>query len=250
MAVTVAIADQHTDFIFELRDELESHSFKVHTASSMSGILRILSDHPVRVLIAGLQIGTGSGLELLRVLPLRSPETRVVVIAADASADDYVQALKLGAVQWLTKPVAPAAVVDAVRTALDCHRGFCGNLHGIALPELLQMLHFGRRSVSVHLENVGAIHMRDGEIIHAEHGRCAGAAALMTLLEVKSGSIRTTALQGRRTTISRPFEALILESLCAVDERQAARRTSGLLARDALWDEREAGGRAGTPGRR
>ena len=51
-----------------------------------------------------LKLGTESGLGCVRVLKERCPDTRIVVLTGYASIATAVEAIKLGAVQYLAKP--------------------------------------------------------------------------------------------------------------------------------------------------
>ncbi|MFN4103412.1 MAG: sigma-54-dependent transcriptional regulator [Tepidimonas sp.] len=73
-------------------------------------------------LLTDVRLPDGSGLELLRDLARDGRGERVIVITAYGSADHAVEALKAGAFDYLTKPVAPARLRQAVATALAAGR--------------------------------------------------------------------------------------------------------------------------------
>jgi len=65
----------------------------------------------------------------------------------------------------------------------------------------------------------GLLHLRDGEIIHAEHGRRTGESALRSLLALRSGAFSTSVLPDlARQSISRDFRELLLDLLREIDE--------------------------------
>lgn len=214
---SVLVADYDFDLVSELEGELTRRNFAVRTASSAQEVLRIVRENSVDVLVTELSLGSTYGFELLKILPEKSPSTRVVVMASEGTADDYVRALDLGVVTWLTKPLAKGIVADAVRTAMDRYHGFHGGLHGLSLPDILRALHRAKRSESVLLGDGAAIHMRGGEIVHAEHGSKTGEAALVSLLDVDAVSLRTTPLQDCEQTIFVSFEGLLLQSAGKAD---------------------------------
>ena len=227
MPTSVAIVDRDGDLVASIRGELERPRYRVLTVSTIAEALRLVKTYRIDVLVAELRVGGPGALALLMALTQRSPQTRVVMTTARATAEDYKRALELGAVELLTRPFTAEALVTAIRTAADWDQGFRGNLHGVGLLDVLQILHLGRRTVSVHLGLGMAIHMRDGEIIHAEHSSKTGKRALVALLAMNSGSVKTTALRRHAQTISESFERLLLSVLCAIDEGQPVGEQDG-----------------------
>ncbi len=96
--------------------------------------------------------------------------------------------------------------------------GFSGYVHGVALVDLLQIFHYSRRSLTLHVEPNAAIYVSGGEIIHARVGDIEGELAISTLLARTSGRIRTTSPEVAPTTIHRPFNFLLLDALRDMDE--------------------------------
>jgi cyclic di-GMP phosphodiesterase len=64
----------------------------------------------------------GSGLELLRWLRETSPATHVIIVTGYATVDSAVEALRLGATDYIVKPFDAAAVVRRVELALEQRR--------------------------------------------------------------------------------------------------------------------------------
>jgi len=64
------------------------------------------------LVITDLHLPDMGGLEVLRKIKQLSPDTPVVVLASDSEVADVVQALRLGASDYLLKPLRDAAVID------------------------------------------------------------------------------------------------------------------------------------------
>ncbi|HSC86625.1 MAG TPA: DUF4388 domain-containing protein [Polyangiaceae bacterium] len=113
--------------------------------------------------------------------------------------------------------------------------GFSGFVHGVALVDLLQIFHYSRRSLTLHVEPNGAIHMREGEVVDAKVGDIEGDLAISCLLERTGGRIRTTTLESQRSIIQRPFNFLLLDALRDLDEssREPTESWGGDLAAEA-----------------
>jgi hypothetical protein len=84
----------------------------------------------------------------------------------------------------------------------------------------------------------GEIHVRAGEIVHAVQGEVRGEEALRRILGMDSGAIRSGPLVSEETSIARPFDALVLDTLRAIDE---GKRDDGFIDfEDALGPAKDA----------
>jgi hypothetical protein len=70
-----------------------------------------------------------------------------------------------------------------------------------------------------------ALHMREGELVHAEHGDLCGEAALATILRMPAGSLQTFALDPVTQTIFKDFQAVLLDQLRQLDEKERDSKT-------------------------
>jgi Domain of unknown function (DUF4388) len=112
-----------------------------------------------------------------------------------------------------------AAAIDLVQSAGGtAELGFSGFVHGVALVDLLQIFHYSRRSLTLHIEPHATIHVSDGEIVHARNGELEGELAISCLLERTSGRIRTAPAEVVPTSIQRSFNFLLLDALRGMDE--------------------------------
>jgi hypothetical protein len=172
------------------------------------------------VLVADLRLGDRDGIDLIAVARSVSPGTRPILMSAFATVRDCQSALELGAVGVLSKPFTPNELLGAIQQAIECATGYRGTIHGLSLIDLLQMFHFGRRTLTVHLGGPvdARIDLAEGEIVHARRGAVAGEDALRAILGAQSGSVRTSPRIGRERTISKSFQSLILDLLRQLDE--------------------------------
>ena len=59
-------------------------------------------------------MGAMSGLDLLRSIKLNYPELPVLMMTAYATIDDAVEAMRLGAIDYMAKPFAPEVLLNMV----------------------------------------------------------------------------------------------------------------------------------------
>jgi DNA-binding NtrC family response regulator len=88
-----------------LRASLSESGYEVAKAPSTEEALAKFRDDTYGIVVADVQLPGESGLDLVRALRNQAPATAVVVMTGHASVATAVTALKLGAVDYLKKPV-------------------------------------------------------------------------------------------------------------------------------------------------
>jgi len=105
-----------------LRLCLEAEQAKVHVVGTVEGAIDAVDRKPFSVVFLDLWLQADSGLALLPQLLRRQPDLGVIVITAFASFESAVEAMKLGAVDYLPKPFTPEQVRTAARRVLTTQR--------------------------------------------------------------------------------------------------------------------------------
>ena len=113
MTTRILLIEDDDVFRKRLAKALNSRGFEVFQASNATQAFencRMLK--PERAVL-DLRLGEESGLDILRRLIELSPSIKVVVLTGYGTISTTVEALKIGAVNYLTKPVDADAVLDA-----------------------------------------------------------------------------------------------------------------------------------------
>ena len=97
---------------------LESEGFEVLTAEEGEGALRLALDRRPEVMLLDVRMPRLDGLGLLRRLRDAGGDTSAVVMTAYGTSATAIEAMKLGAFDYLTKPVDADQVLLTVRRAL------------------------------------------------------------------------------------------------------------------------------------
>ncbi len=101
------------------RDALVQEGFRVATAASGREALSRLGDEgPFDLVITDLSMREMDGLELLERVKRASPRTEVVVLTGYASLESALQAMRLGAADYLRKPVSASEITYGVKRTL------------------------------------------------------------------------------------------------------------------------------------
>ncbi|NPA58285.1 MAG: sigma-54-dependent Fis family transcriptional regulator [Aquificae bacterium] len=83
---------------------LEDFGFQVDRASNLKEAQKLVEKNYYDLALIDLRLPDGSGIDLLRKLKDKNPKTEVVIITAFASSETAVEAIKLGAYDYLPKP--------------------------------------------------------------------------------------------------------------------------------------------------
>ena len=107
------VVDDDAEFRAVLGSALTRRGYRVSSvAETAAGLALALQDAPDDVVL-DLRLGEDSGLELIAPLLAACPGARIVVLTGFASIATAVQAIKLGAVHYLTKPADADEIVAA-----------------------------------------------------------------------------------------------------------------------------------------
>jgi len=94
---------------------LEEEGYDVDLAYTGAEALKQFSSKTIDLLIADLRLPDIDGMEVIRTVKARKPETEVVVITGYSSVTSAVDAMKIGVFDYLTKPFTE----DEIKVAVD-----------------------------------------------------------------------------------------------------------------------------------
>src|SRR5512145_2007664 len=100
---------------------LGKQGHRVDAASDVKGALARVAEGGVDLVITDLRLGGDSGIDVLRKVKEVSPATEVVMVTAFATTENAVQAMKLGAYDYVLKPFKVDELRLVVEKALE-HR--------------------------------------------------------------------------------------------------------------------------------
>lgn len=124
-ATRVLLVDDEPNLRFLFQAALTSDACQVVTAADGEAALLWLASDRFDLVLLDLRMPGVGGLEVLESLRAIGDDTPVVMITAHGSVPDAVAAMKLGAIDFLTKPLAPAGLRAVVNDVL-ARRGAAG----------------------------------------------------------------------------------------------------------------------------
>lgn len=108
------IVDDDEVFASTLARSFERKGFEAHTALDKAQALSLAGTHAYTDITLDLNLGEQSGLQLIKQLRALQPQANLLVLTGYASIATTVQAIKLGADNYLAKPADAAAVLRAL----------------------------------------------------------------------------------------------------------------------------------------
>jgi DNA-binding response OmpR family regulator len=115
----ILIVDDEPNVRLVFRTALESTGAELAAAEDGEAALAWLKANEVDLVLLDLQMPRMGGMELLDRLRGRGIDVPVIIITAHGSIPDAVAAMKLGAIDFLSKPLTPDALRRAVAEVLD-----------------------------------------------------------------------------------------------------------------------------------
>jgi two-component system response regulator RegA len=111
---SLLLVDDDTAFLTRLERAMEKRGFSVRIASSVATGLSAIAAEPPAYAVVDLRLEDGNGLDVVDALHKRRPDARAVVLTGYGNIATAVTAVKLGAVDYLSKPADADDVINAL----------------------------------------------------------------------------------------------------------------------------------------
>ena len=111
---TLLIVEDDKSFLQRLARAMEGRGFIVTTAESVADGLAQLETISPAFAVVDMRLEDGTGLDVISALKRRRPDARAIILTGYGNIATAVNAVKLGAVDYLSKPVDADDVVAAL----------------------------------------------------------------------------------------------------------------------------------------
>lgn len=115
----ILIVDDDTSLAEALTQLLEHAGYQTSVASSGASALDAVRRRPTDLALMDLRLGGESGLKLLPEVKNIRPEMSVIMITAAGTIEDAVEAMRLGADNFVTKPIDPPRLLTIIAKGLE-----------------------------------------------------------------------------------------------------------------------------------
>ena len=117
----VLLVDDEEDFLATLAERLVNRGLKVSTADSGELALTKIDQEEFDLIILDLAMPGMDGLETLKRIKAKQPETEIIILSGQGSIKTSIAAMKLGAEDFIEKPVNIGELLDKISDAKDKH---------------------------------------------------------------------------------------------------------------------------------
>jgi DNA-binding NtrC family response regulator len=130
--LTILVVDDSADTLELISRKLLSRGNVVHVASDVAAALEILDSRRIDLVLTDYKMPKLTGLDLIRHIQSHLPHTRVIMITGYPTIEGAVEAVKVGAEEYLTKPFTDEELFRAVDKAAEKIRTQKGSQAGKA----------------------------------------------------------------------------------------------------------------------
>jgi len=121
---SVLIVDDEKNIRLTLSQALEALGVETDTATNGEEALAKLKEKGFGLILLDLKMPGMDGMEVLRRVREIRPDIRVIIITAYGTIESAVEAMKLGAVDFIQKPFSPDEIRGLVSRVMDRENGF------------------------------------------------------------------------------------------------------------------------------
>ena len=121
MGHLILLADDDYEMRYAMSEALKRCGYAVEIASGGDEAVRKFSSKKYDMVITDVRMVNGDGVYVLKEIKRYSPDVPVVLMTAYGTIDNAVEAMKLGAFDYIIKPFSVDALEELVRRGIDAH---------------------------------------------------------------------------------------------------------------------------------
>ncbi len=245
----ILLLDDDNDWLALCREMLTAalpSKPEIITASTARRALALLETESIRLLVCDLKMPRIDGLQMISIVRRRFPELRTVVLSGMEDEEFRSRSYALGVdLFWLKSEMQRNSKLfnECLESLLgrDTQSGFRG-IQSKSLMDIIQMECLSRSSTVLRITRgplVAKLWIQDGDLIDAETEGAQGEVAFQRLLAWRMGTFENLPAEPNRPrTITKPVNALLLESAQSMDENTAPTEPEVIEAqshRKTIW---------------
>lgn len=120
--IKVLIAEDELNLSFVLQKELTRQGCAITIAHNGDEAIRLARHEEFQVALLDLMMPGANGIQVLRALCEQEPAPEVIIMTGHATVNTALEAMKLGAYDYLTKPCSLAELTEVIRKAYEKNR--------------------------------------------------------------------------------------------------------------------------------
>jgi DNA-binding NtrC family response regulator len=119
MKIRVLLVDDEPDFVESLSQRLQIRDFDVKTSLSGDEALDLILIQDFDVIVLDVLMPGKDGIETLREIKTIKPLLNIIMLTGNATVETAIEGMKLGAYDYLIKPVETDELVDKITKAYN-----------------------------------------------------------------------------------------------------------------------------------
>ncbi len=117
MADKVLLVDDEEDFLEVMAERMRARGFDVTTSSTASEALEMIEKESYDAIILDFMMPAMDGFETLEEIKERRPESQIILLTGYATLEKGVEAMKLGATDFIEKPADLEKLTEKIKAA-------------------------------------------------------------------------------------------------------------------------------------
>ncbi|MEZ7198711.1 response regulator [Pseudodesulfovibrio karagichevae] len=117
MAEKVLLIDDEVEFLEALSERMEIRGMDVTTAENAGAAVSAINSGDFDAIVLDLQMPDMNGIDMLKIIRKTNPDMQVILLTGQATLEAGIQAMKLGAMDFMEKPADIEALTDKIKKA-------------------------------------------------------------------------------------------------------------------------------------
>lgn len=117
MAEKILLVDDEEDFLETLAERMRNRGMNVSTSASAKEAIEMAKKESFDAIIMDLIMPEMDGLQALKALKDKSPELQIILLTGRATLEKGIEAMKLGAMDFLEKPADLKVLAEKIKKA-------------------------------------------------------------------------------------------------------------------------------------
>ncbi len=117
MTEKVLLVDDEQDFLDALSERMRARDMEVTTSTSATDALEKAKKEPYDAIVLDLMMPEMDGLEALQKIKKNNPDLQVILLTGHATVEKGIEAMKLGATDFLEKPADLKTLTEKIKNA-------------------------------------------------------------------------------------------------------------------------------------
>jgi len=117
MSEKVLMVDDEKEFLEIMSERMKARDIDVTTTTSADQALEIIENESFDAIILDFMMPGMDGMDALKAIKAKKPESQIILLTGYATVEKSVEAMKIGATDFVEKPVDLAVLAEKIKNA-------------------------------------------------------------------------------------------------------------------------------------